>query len=85
MTQVIHGLTRDELVKRVYGDIGMSRDQIGCRIQLNPNGSDLRCGDRVNNLNWNPNEGCIQLCPMCSLRKQNSTLMEMLNRKRGGE
>ncbi len=55
-------------------------EQIGCRVQLNPNGSDLRCGDKVNNINWNPNEGVVQLCEMCRLKKQNATLLEMLNR-----
>lgn len=56
-------------------------EEIGCRVQLNPNGSDLRCGDRVNNVNWNPNEGVIQLCQMCALRKQNMSLINLLNRK----
>ncbi len=56
-------------------------DVIGCRVQLNPNGSDLRCGDKVNNINWNENEGVVQLCTMCQLRKQNSTLRNMLNHK----
>lgn len=60
-----------------------SKDQlIGCRLLLNPNGSSLRCGDRINNVNWNPNEGAIQLCPMCELRKQNNTLVDMLNRRK---
>lgn len=56
-------------------------DVSGCRVQLNPNGSDIRCGDKVNNRNWNPNEGVVQLCPMCQLKQQNNTLIEMLNRK----
>lgn len=61
--------------------------QIGCRVLLNPvmqnpNGYGLRCGDKVNNLNWNPNEGVVQLCPICILRKQNATLVDMLNRRR---
>lgn len=55
-------------------------EHIGCRVHLNPNGSDLRCGDKVNNLNWNPNEGVVQLCEMCRLKKQNATLLETLNR-----
>lgn len=54
----------------------------GCRVQLNPNGSDLRCGDRINNLNWNQNEGVVQLCPMCQLKQKNNTLIEMVNRQR---
>lgn len=54
---------------------------VGCRVHLNPNGSDLRCGDRVNNFNWNEDEGYIQLCQVCSLRKQNSALIEMLSKK----
>lgn len=56
-------------------------EEIGCRVHLNPNGSDLRCGDRVNNVNWNPNEGVIQLCEMCKLKKQNASLVEALNRR----
>lgn len=56
-------------------------EEIGCRVHLNPNGSDLRCGDRVNNVNWNPNEGAIQLCEMCKLKKQNASLVEALNRR----
>lgn len=53
-------------------------EQIGCRVHLNPNGSDLRCGDRINNLFGAPQ----QLCEMCQLRKRNSTLVDMLNRRR---
>lgn len=60
----------------------LNQSPIGCRVHLNPNGSDLRCGDRVNNVNWNPNEGAVQLCTICSLRKQNSTLLDMLNSQR---
>lgn len=56
-------------------------EKIGCRVHLNPNGSDLRCGDRVNNVNWNQNEGSIQLCEMCKLKKQNASLVEALNRR----
>ncbi|MEI7177071.1 hypothetical protein [Pectobacterium carotovorum] len=56
-------------------------DVPGCRVQLNPNGSDIRCGDKVNNRNWNPNEGVVQLCPICQLKRQNNSLIEMLNRK----
>lgn len=56
-------------------------EEIGCRVHLNPNGSDLRCGDRVNNVNWNQNEGAIQLCEMCKLKKQNASLVEALNRR----
>lgn len=56
-------------------------EEIGCRVHLNPNGSDLRCGDRINNINWNPNEGVIQLCEMCKLKKQNASLVEALNRR----
>ena len=56
-------------------------DDIGCRVHLNPNGSDLRCGDKLNNLNWNKNEGVVQLCEACRLKQQNNTLMEMLNHK----
>ena len=59
----------------------MNTDKIGCRVQLNPNGSDLRCGDKVNKVNWNPNEGVVQLCQICQLRKQNTTLLDMLNSK----
>ncbi len=55
-------------------------EEIGCRIHLNLNGSDLRCGDRINNINWNPNEGVIQLCETCKLKKQNASLVEALNR-----
>lgn len=82
MTQVIHGLTREQLANKVYSDIGLKTDRIGCRVQLNPNGSDLRCGDRVNNVNWNPNEGAVQLCTICSLRKKNASLLDMLNSQR---
>lgn len=60
----------------------LNESPIGCRVQLNPNGSDLRCGDRVNNVNWNPNEGAVQLCTICSLRKQNSSLLGMINAQR---
>lgn len=56
-------------------------DRIGCRVQLNPNGNDLRCGDKLNNINWNQNEGVVQLCEICRLKKQNSTMLEMLNRR----
>lgn len=56
-------------------------DAIGCRVHLNPNGSDLRCGDKLNNINWNQNEGVVQLCEICRLKKQNSTMLEMLNRR----
>lgn len=55
----------------------------GCRVQLNPNGSDLRCGDKLNNVNFSPNEGAIQYCAMCRLKLQNATLLEMLNRRKG--
>lgn len=54
---------------------------VGCRTQLNPNGSDLRCGDKVNSNNWNENEGFVQLCGMCSLKRKNNTLIDMLNRQ----
>lgn len=53
----------------------------GCRILLNPNGSSLRCGDKVNNLNWELNEGVVQLCEMCRLLKRNEDLESVLNRK----
>ena len=53
----------------------------GCRTLLNPNGSSLRCGDKVNHLNWEPNEGAVQLCEVCKLHKRNATLESMLNRK----
>lgn len=57
-------------------------EHIGCRVQLNPNGSDLRCGDKLNNINWNPNEGVVQLCEMCRLKKMNNSLSKMLNRSK---
>ena len=50
----------------------MKTDNYGCRAQLNPNGSDLRCGDK----RWDR----IQLCEMCQLKKRNASLTEMLNR-----
>lgn len=50
----------------------MKTDNYGCRVQLNPNGSDLRCGDK----RWDS----IQLCKMCQLKKRNASLTEMLNR-----
>lgn len=53
----------------------------GCRILLNPNGSSLRCGDKVDHLNWEPNEGVVQLCELCRLRKRSASLESMLNRK----
>ncbi|EAB5377026.1 hypothetical protein TX36_24210 [Salmonella enterica] len=56
-------------------------EQTGCRVILHPNHSSVRCGDRVNNVNWNPNEGAIQLCPMCELRRKNSSLIDALNAK----
>lgn len=56
-------------------------DDIGCRVQLNPNGSDQRCGDKLNNINWNPNEGVVQLCEVCRLKKQNNSMLKMLNRR----
>lgn len=56
-------------------------DKIGCRVHLNPNGSSLRCGDKVNAWNWNPNEGVVQLCDVCKLKKQNASLLDMLNRR----
>lgn len=55
----------------------------GCRLQLNPNGSDLRCGDKTNNLNFNPNEGVIQYCAMCRLKLKNAILLEAINRRNG--
>lgn len=57
------------------------QDNIGCRVLLNPNGSSLRCGDKVNTWNWNPNEGVVQLCAVCKLKKQNASLLDMLNRR----
>lgn len=58
-------------------------EEIGCRTQLNPNGSDLRCGDKVNAWNWNHNEGLVQLCPICELKRKNNYLIDMLNKKIG--
>lgn len=70
----------------IYSQSLINKDQhIGCRIQLNPNGSDLRCGDKINNLNWNPNEGALQLCPMCRIRMQNMSLIDAINRRVGGD
>jgi hypothetical protein len=56
-------------------------DDIGCRVHLNPNGSDLRCGDTATYRNWNASEGVVQLCEICRLKKQNKTMLEMLNRR----
>ncbi|TQC75571.1 hypothetical protein [Pantoea dispersa] len=81
MTQVIHGLTPEQLANKVYSGIGLKTDKIGCRVQLNPNGSDLRCGDRVNNVNWNLNEGVVELCEVCKLKLRNASLLEALNRR----
>lgn len=63
--------------------MSLNEDAIGCRVHLNPSGSDLRCGDKINAWNWNPNEGVVQLCPLCSLKKQNASRLEMLNRRNG--
>lgn len=56
-------------------------DRVGCRIQLNPNGSDLRCGDRINNINWNLNEGVVQLCEVCKIKQRNLNLVKALKEK----
>lgn len=61
----------------------LNESKIGCGVHLNPNGSDLRCGQKINNLNCNANEGVVQLCAVCALRKQNKALLDMLNSKRG--
>lgn len=56
-------------------------EKIGCGVHLNPNGSDLRCGQKLNNRNWNEEEGVIQLCIICELKQRNNSLMDALQSK----
>lgn len=56
-------------------------EKVGCGVHLNPNGSDLRCGQKINNRNWNENEGAIQLCIICELKQRNNSLMAALQSK----
>ncbi|WP_145601645.1 hypothetical protein [Yersinia frederiksenii] len=56
-------------------------EKVGCGVHLNPNGSDLRCGQKINNRNWNENEGVVQLCVICELKQRNNSLMDALQTK----
>lgn len=79
-------MSTQKLEARVHDLYGaLNQSFIGCRAHLNPKGSDLRCGDKVSAWNWNLNEGVVQLCPLCSLKKQNSVMIDMLNRRNKGE
>ena len=44
------------------------REMIGCGSHLNPNGSDLRCGQKV----FSPLSGCseMELCSTCMLKRK---------------